>query len=67
VWEVGSLEEAVEWARRCPSDPSSGIESSLEIRQIAEAEDLGDAYTPEQQERDARLAEQIRSQNPPAA
>jgi hypothetical protein len=67
IWEVKSLDEAVEWARRCPSDAASGIESSLEIRQIAEAEDFGDAYTPEQQERDARLAEQIRSQDDPAA
>jgi hypothetical protein len=66
IWQVNSLDEAIEWARRCPSDPSSGVESALEIRQIAEAEDFGDAYTPEQQERDARLAEQIRSQDPAA-
>ena len=66
IWQVNSLDEAIEWARRCPSDPSSALESVLEIRQIAEAEDFGDAYTPEQQERDARLAEQIRSQDPAA-
>ena len=66
IWEVDSLEEAVEWARRCPSDPASGVRSSLEIRQIAEAEDFGDAYTPEQQERDVRIAEEIRSQHPAA-
>jgi hypothetical protein len=62
VWQVNSLEEAVEWAKRCPSDPSSGLTSALELRPIAEPEDFGDAYTPEQQERDARLAEQIKSQ-----
>jgi hypothetical protein len=67
IWQVNSLDEAIEWARRCPTDPSSEFEEHLEIRQIAEAEDFGEAYTPEQQERDARLAEQIRSQNPPAA
>jgi hypothetical protein len=61
IWQVNSLEEAVEWARRCPSDPSSGVTSMLEIRQIAEAEDFGEAYTPEQQERDARLAEEIKA------
>jgi hypothetical protein len=66
IWEVDSLDEAVEWARRCPSDPASGVRSSLEIRQIAEAEDFGDAYTPEQQERDVRIAEEIRSQHPAA-
>ena len=62
VWQVNSLEEAVEWAKRCPADPSSGVKSMLELRPIAEPEDLGDAYTPEQQERDARLAEQMKSQ-----
>ena len=61
IWQVNSLEEAVEWARRCPSDPSSGVTSMLELRPIAEAEDFGEAYTPEQQERDARLAEEIKA------
>ena len=64
IWQVNSLEEAVEWARRCPSDPSSGVTSMLELRPIAEAEDFGEAYTPELQERDARLAEQIKAQHP---
>jgi hypothetical protein len=66
IWQVNSLEEAVEWARRCPSDPSSGVTSMLELRPIAEAEDFGEAYTPEQQERDARLSEEIKAQHPDA-
>jgi hypothetical protein len=66
IWQVDSLEEAVEWAKRCPSDPSLGVTSTLEIRQIAEMEDFGDAYTPEQQERDERLNEQIKAQHPDA-
>jgi hypothetical protein len=58
IWQVSSLEEAVEWARRCPADPANpGV---LEIRRIAEPEDFGDAYTPEQAEHDARIAEQIK-------
>lgn len=66
IWQVDSLEEAVEWAKRCPSDPSMGLTETLEIRQIAEIEDFGDAYSPEQQERDAKLAEKIKSQHPAA-
>jgi hypothetical protein len=62
IWQVNSLEEAVEWVKRCPADPSSGHTEMLEIRQVAEAEDFGDAYTPEQQERDARLTEQLKAQ-----
>jgi hypothetical protein len=62
IWQVNSLEEAVEWAKRCPNDPSSGITSMLELRPIAEPEDLGEAYTPELQEQDARLAERIKAQ-----
>ena len=62
IWQVSSLEEAVEWARRCPSDPSMGLEEVLEIRPIFEVEDFGAEYTPEQREKDERLAEQIRAQ-----
>jgi hypothetical protein len=52
-WQVKSLEEAIEWAKRCPSDEG---ESDIEIRQIAELEDFASAFTPEeiQQERDFR-------------
>jgi hypothetical protein len=53
IWECASLEEAVEWAKRCPS-PTRG-EGELEIRTVFEAADFGEAYTPELRERDERL------------
>jgi hypothetical protein len=52
IWECGSLEEAIEWAKRCPNP--TGVESDLEIRQIFETEDFGDVMTPELREQDAR-------------
>jgi hypothetical protein len=52
------MEEAVEWARRCPN-PMPGEEGVLEIRPFYEAEDFGEAFTPEARERDARLRDQI--------
>lgn len=54
IWKVKSMEEAVEWAQRCP-DPMPGEESVLELRQIAELEDLGDGVTPELREQEERL------------
>jgi hypothetical protein len=52
-WQVKSLEEAIEWAKRCPNDEG---ESDIEIRQIFELEDFASAFTPEeiQQEKDFR-------------
>jgi len=61
IWKVKSLEEAVSWARRCP-DPMPGEDAELELRPILEAEDFGEAYTPEVQERDARLRAEIERQ-----
>jgi hypothetical protein len=58
IWQVRSMEEAVEWARRCPN-PMPGEEGVLEIRPFYEAEDFGEAFTPEARERDARLRDQI--------
>jgi hypothetical protein len=45
IFQVRSLEEAIEWVKRCPN-PMPG-ESAIEIRQIFEADDFGEAYTPE--------------------
>jgi hypothetical protein len=45
LWQVKSLEEAIEWVKRCPN-PMPG-DSEIEIRQVFEAEDFGDALTPE--------------------
>ena len=61
IWQVRSIDEAVEWARRCP-DPMPGEEGILEIRPFFEAEDFGKEYTPELRERDERLREQIERQ-----
>ena len=45
IWNVGSLEEAIEWVRRCPNPMTS--ESDIEIRPLFEMEDFGDAFTPD--------------------
>jgi hypothetical protein len=62
IWQVNSLEEAVEWAKQCPTDPT-GAWQALEIRPYGEDEDFGEAYTPELREQEARLAEEIRAQH----
>jgi hypothetical protein len=54
MWKVKSMEEALEWARRCP-DPMPGEDAELEIRPVFEIEDFGDAVTPELREQDTRL------------
>ena len=62
IWQVRSMDEAVEWARRCP-DPMPGEESELELRPVFEMEDFGAAATPELREQEARLrAEATRKQ-----
>jgi hypothetical protein len=53
IFEVKSLEEAVEWVKRCPNPMPE--ESEIEIRQIFEADDFGEALTPELREQEARL------------
>lgn len=63
IWQVSTLEEAVEWAKRCPADPTGELRQVLEIRPVFEAEDFGEEYTPELREQDARLAEEIRAQH----
>jgi hypothetical protein len=61
ILEVKSKEEAIEWVKRVPC--TEGVETNIEIRQVFEAEDFGEEFTPELRERDAqlRLAEQNRS------
>jgi len=55
LWQVKSMEEAVEWVRRCP-EPMPGEESDIEIRPLFEVEDLyDDELTAEQSARKARL------------
>jgi hypothetical protein len=60
IWKCASLQEAIDWVKRCPN-PMPG-ESEVEIRQVFEAEDFGDAFTPELREQEERLREQIAKQ-----
>jgi hypothetical protein len=53
IWNVSSMEEAVEWAKRCPNP--TGDESQLEIRPFYEADDFGEAFTPELREQEEQL------------
>ncbi|MGH9143600.1 MAG: YciI family protein [Vicinamibacterales bacterium] len=57
MWKVKSMEEAVEWARRCPNPHNS--DSEIEIRPVYEMEDFGAELTPEAREQEARLRRQI--------
>jgi hypothetical protein len=59
LWQVRSLEEAIEWARRCPDPHPGSGGSSLEIRPLYEADDFGDAFTPELREQEDRLRQRI--------
>ncbi len=58
LWQVKSMEEALEWVRRCP-DPMPGEESEIEIRPIYEAEDLGEAFAPELRAQEERLRAEV--------
>lgn len=57
LWEVKSREEAIEWVKRCPN-PMEG-DSEIEIRQVFEASDFGDEFTPELRAQEDALREQI--------
>jgi hypothetical protein len=57
LWQVGSLEEAIDWVRRCPNPHDE--DSVIEIRQVFEAEDFGEALTPELHAREARLRDHL--------
>jgi hypothetical protein len=54
LWQCNSLEEAIEWLKRAPFD-----DTEVEIRQVFEAADFGDAFTPELREQEERLRAQI--------
>lgn len=57
ILQVSSMDEAIEWVKRCPM-PYDG-DAEIEIRQISEAEDFGDAFTPELRERERAMGEQM--------
>ncbi len=58
LWPVRSMDEAVEWARRCP-DPMPGEEAMLELRPVFEAKDFGPEFTPELRAQEDRLRLEI--------
>jgi hypothetical protein len=60
IWQVESLDEAIEWVKRCPNP--MGVESEIEIRPIFEADDFGEAFTPELREQEERLRAQVAAQ-----
>ena len=64
IMQVRSKEEVIEWVRRCPN-PMEG-ESEIEIRQIFEAEDFGEALTPELKAQEERLRRESQKQQDPA-
>ena len=63
LWQCASLQEAVDWVRRCPN-PMPG-DSEIEIRQLFDAADFGEAFTPELREQEQLLREQVAAQGRP--
>jgi hypothetical protein len=61
LWQVKSMDEAVEWIKRCP-DPMPGEESVIEIRPVFEADDFGEEFTPELRAQEERLRAELERQ-----
>lgn len=57
IWQVKSMEEAIEWLKRCPNPMHS--DSEVEIRPVFEAEDFGDALTPELRAKEEELRARV--------
>ena len=57
LWQVRSMDEAIEWLRRCPNPHMD--DSDVEIRPVFEAEDFGDAFTPELRAQEERMRAEI--------
>jgi hypothetical protein len=55
IWDVATMEEAVDWLKRAPFDGGTEVE----IRPVFEAEDFGEAFTPELREREERLRSRV--------
>jgi hypothetical protein len=60
IWQVRSMEEAKEWARRIPNP--TGEEGEVEIRPVFEASDFGEEFTPELRQQEERLRSKIEQQ-----
>ncbi len=63
LWQVKSLDEAVEWVKRCPNP--TGVNAEVEIRPLFEAEDFGAEFTPELRAQEERLRAQVAQQTQP--
>ena len=63
LWRCASLQEAVDWVKRCPN-PMLG-DSEIEIRQVFDAAEFGEAFTPQLREQEERLRAQVAAQNKP--
>jgi hypothetical protein len=59
VWQVKSMDEAIEWVKRIPN--TDGTDSEVEIRPVFEADDFGEELTPELRDKEARLRAQVES------
>ena len=62
LWQVRSLDEAIEWVRRCPNPHPQDCE--IEIRPVFEAEDFGEALTPELRGQEERLRAEVAANKP---
>lgn len=56
IWEVASMEEAVEWLKRAPFQ-----DGTVELRRVFEADDFGDEFTPELREQEQRIRDEVAS------
>ena len=57
IIQVKSMEEAIEWVKRCPNPME--VDSDIEIRQVFDQDDFGEAFTPELRDQENRIAEQM--------
>ncbi len=64
LWQCNSLEEAIAWVKRCPNP--TGAEGAIEIRQVFESADFGDAMTPELKRKEENFRAQAGQQKKPA-
>ena len=63
LWKVKSMDEAIEWAKRCPSTDPGSDDFELELRPIFETEDFGEVLTPELRAQEERLRATVASQS----
>lgn len=61
LWNVKSMEEAIEWVKKCPNPMME--DSEIEIRQVFAPEDFGEAYTPELRAQEERIMEEARKKS----